>query len=99
MNRVNEGRYKDKDKEEEEEKERAKGSHQKALVKSGTTKVYACDSVETGFDYLIFSESKALTQSIRSALASSGPKFRAVLQPDLKTAYYGGTGKQAVIAS
>ena len=94
MNRLND-RLDKEDEEEEEAKKKAKGRQQKALVKSGTTKVYACDSVETGFDYLIFSESKALTQSIRSALASSGPKFRAELQPDLKPAYYG-TGRYVV---
>ena len=66
----------------------------KASAKAGTTKVYACDAVETGFDYLIFSESKALTQSVRAALKGN-PKFRIELQPALKKAYYG-TGSHVV---
>jgi hypothetical protein len=66
----------------------------KPSAKAGTTKVYACDAAETGFDYLIFSESNALTQSVRAALKGN-PKFRTELQPALKKAYYG-TGAHVV---
>jgi hypothetical protein len=76
-----------------------KKAQPKALARAGTTKVFACDSAETGFDYFIFSESKALTQSIHAAIKGN-PKFRAELQPRTGTepayAYYGGTGKHVV---
>lgn len=74
-----------------------KKAQPKALARAGTTKVYACDSAETGFDYFIFSESKALTQSIHAAIKGN-PKFRAELQPRTGTesAYYVGTGKHVV---
>jgi hypothetical protein len=75
-------------------KEPGKEPNAKPSAKAGTTKVYACDAVETGFDYLIFSESNALTQSIRTALKGNH-KFRAEVQPVLKKAYYG-TGSHAV---
>jgi hypothetical protein len=60
--------------------------------KAGTTKVFACDSVDTGFDYLIFSESKSLIRSIQTAI---GTGFRATFQPTLSTPVYG-TGKYVV---
>lgn len=60
--------------------------------KAGTTKVFACDSVDIGFDYLIFSESKSLIRSIQTAI---GPGFRATFQPTLSTPVYG-TGKYAL---
>jgi hypothetical protein len=75
-------------------KEPGKEPIAKPSAKAGTTKVYACDAVETGFDYLIFSESNALTQSIRTALKGNH-KFRAELQPALKKVYYG-TGSHVV---
>jgi hypothetical protein len=62
--------------------------------KSGTTKVFACDSVDTGFDYLIFSESKSLIRSIQTAI-KTGTGFRATVQPTLSTPVYG-TGKYVV---
>lgn len=75
-------------------KEPGKEPNTKPSAKAGTTKVYACDAVETGFDYLIFSQSNALTQSIRTALKGNH-KFRAELQPELKKVYYG-TGSHVV---
>jgi hypothetical protein len=60
--------------------------------KAGTTKVFACDSVDTGFDYLIFSESKSLIQSIQAAIRTG---FRVTFQPTLSTPVYG-TGKYVV---
>lgn len=60
--------------------------------KAGTTKVFACDSVDTGFDYLIFSESKSLIRSIQTAI---GTGFRATVQPTLSTPVYG-TGKYSL---
>ena len=60
--------------------------------KAGTTKVFACDSVDTGFDYLIFSESKSLIRSIQTAI---GTGFRATFQPTLSTPVYG-TGKYSL---
>ena len=60
--------------------------------KAGTTKVFACDSVDTGFDYLIFSETKSLIRSIQTAI---GTGFRATFQPTLSTPVYG-TGKYAL---
>ena len=62
--------------------------------KAGTTKVFACDSVDTGFDYLVFSESKSLIRSIQTAILT-GPGFRATFQPTLSTPVYG-TGKYAL---
>ena len=62
--------------------------------KAGTTKVFACDSVDTGFDYLIFSESKSLIRSIQTALLFR-TGFRATVQPTLSTPVYG-TGKYVV---
>ena len=62
--------------------------------KAGTTKVFACDSIDTGFDYLIFSESKSLIRSIQTAILSV-TGFRATVQPTLSTPVYG-TGKYVV---
>ena len=62
--------------------------------KAGTTKVFACDSIDTGFDYLIFSESKSLIRSIQTALLFR-TGFRATFQPTLSTPVYG-TGKYAL---
>lgn len=51
------------------------------VQKKGTTKVVACDSADTGFDYLIFSDSKPLLQSIEGAVSSAGdPRFSAAFQ-------------------
>ena len=60
--------------------------------KAGTTKVFACDSLDTGYDYLIFSESKSLIRSIQTAI---GTGFRATFQPTLSTPVYG-TGKYSL---
>jgi hypothetical protein len=70
--------------------------HKKVLQtqKAGTTKIFACDSVDTGFDYLIFSESKPLIRSIHAAILS-GTGFRATFQPTLSTPVHG-TGKHVV---
>ena len=70
--------------------------HKKVLQtqKAGTTKIFACDSVDTGFDYMIFSESNPLIRSIQAAILS-GTGFRATLQPTISTPVYG-TGKYVV---
>lgn len=62
--------------------------------KAGTTKVFACDSLDTGFDYLIFSESKPLIRSMQTAIQIR-TGFRATFQPTISTPVYG-TGKYAL---
>lgn len=62
--------------------------------KAGTTKVFECDSVDTGFDYLIFSESKPLIRSMQTAIQIR-TGFRATFQPTISTPVYG-TGKYAL---
>jgi hypothetical protein len=62
--------------------------------KAGTTKVFVCDSVDTGFDYLIFSESKSLIRSIQTSIQIL-TGFSAVFQPTISTPVYR-TGKYGV---
>ena len=95
---------KDKDKDTDKDKDKdkdnkGKGKKEKEVPlrrvvhKRGTTKVVACDSVDTGFDYLLFSDSKPLLQSVHAAVTSSsvgraGNRFRSTFQPKISSPVY-----------
>jgi len=95
----NKGKKGKKEKEEKEEKQEKQEKQEKdvplrrVVHKRGTTKVVACDSVDTGFDYLLFSDSKPLLQSVHAAVTSfgaggAGNRFRATFQPKISSPVY-----------
>lgn len=58
----------------------------RVIQRRGTTKVVACDSVDTGFDFLVFSDSKPLLQSVHAAIVSAGDKrFSTTFQPKVES--------------
>lgn len=85
---------KDKDDKNNKGKQEKEVPLRRVVHKRGTTKVVACDSVDTGFDYLLFSDSKPLLQSVHAAVTSSstgggaGNRFRATFQPKISSPVY-----------
>ena len=91
----------DKDKDKDKDKDnKGKGKKEKEVPlrrvvhKRGTTKVVACDSADTGFDYLLFSDSKPLLQSVHAAVTSASTggaavnRFRSTFQPKISSPVY-----------
>jgi len=61
----------------------------RVIQRRGTTKVVACDSEDTGFDFLVFSDSKPLLQSVHAAIVSVGDKrFITTFQPKVESPVY-----------
>lgn len=70
-------------------KERDDVPLRRVIQRRGTTKVVACDSVDTGFDFLVFSDSKPLLQSVHAATVSAGDKrFSTTFQPKVESPVY-----------